>query len=286
MVGVAPTAPSVVVLAAGLGSRFGGLKQLVAVGADGAAIMDILVRRAAAAGFGDAVIVVAPGTEEAVRAHLDAMPAAPVPVGLAVQQPAPSPRSSPTSRPLGTAAAVLAARGAVTGSFAVVNGDDLYPADGFEMLARHLRDAPPTEHAMVAFRAGRTLTGDRPVSRALVETDAAGALRAIREGTVVPTPDGLRFEAGAETFALPAEQPVSMNMWAFREPIFGALQRAVAAFVAAGCDGEVFLPDVVAAMVEAGATVRVLVSDHSCVGVTHNEDLGAVKAALAVTARA
>ena len=198
--GVARTEPSVVVLAAGLGSRFGGLKQLAEVGTDGAAIMDILVRRAADAGFGGAVIVVAPETEPVVHAHLDAMPAGPVPVRLAVQPLAPG-----RARPLGTAAAALAARGTVTGSFAVVNGDDLYPADGFERLARHLRDraARRARDGRVP-RRGRTLTGDRPVSRALVETDGTGALRSIREGAVVSTADGLRFETGAERVPLAA----------------------------------------------------------------------------------
>lgn len=269
------TGPTVVVLAAGLGSRFGGRKQLAAVGPDGAAIMDILVRRAAEAGFENAVIVVAPDAHEQVKAHLRAVPAAPIPVGLAVQHLAPG-----RSGPLGTADAALAARGAVTGSFAVVNGDDLYPADGFEMLAAHLRAAPPAEHAMVAFRVGRTLIGERPVSRAIVTVSIAGTLRSIREGRVVHNDDGLRFESGGSTRALPADEPVSMNMWAFRNSMFDALHDAVAAFVAEGRDGEAYLPDVVASQVEQGAVVRVLVSEHACTGVTHADDLAAVREAL------
>src|SRR5712675_176569 len=113
---------SVVVLAAGRGSRFGGLKQLAPVGAHGAAIMDVLVRRAAEAGFGRAVIVIAPGMADAVWAHLAGLPDPGIPIALATQVPRPG-----RTRPLGTADALLSARPAVDGSFVVVNGDDLYP---------------------------------------------------------------------------------------------------------------------------------------------------------------
>jgi choline kinase len=264
-----------VVLAAGSGTRFGGLKQLAAVRADGAAIMDVLVARAATAGFERAVIVIAPGMEAQIRGHLVARGNAPIPVGLAVQELLPG-----RSRPLGTADAVLAARDAVDGSFVVVNGDDLYPADGFELLADHLGRAPDDEHAMVAFRVARTLTGSRPVSRALVDVDARSALVGIRERTVVPGADGLQFEVGSSRRPLRDDAYVSMNMWGFRASIFDALAVAVAEFVSKRRTGEAFLPDVVAAQVAVGVMVRVLVSDARCLGVTHDEDLAAVRNAL------
>ena len=266
---------SVVVLAAGLGTRFGGLKQLAAVGADGAAIMDVLVARAATTGFDRAVIVVSPGTEAQVRGHLAARGRAPIPVDVAVQGLMPG-----RSRPLGTADAVLAARDAVDGSFVVVNGDDLYPTEGFALLADHLGRAAAAEHAMVAFRVGRTLTGTRPVSRALVEVDARSALVRIREGTVVPGADGLQFEVGSSCWPLRDDACVSMNMWGFRPVMLEALAEAVAKFVSERRPGEAFLPDVVAAQVAAGATVRVRVSEERCIGVTHDEDLAEVRNAL------
>ena len=262
-------------LAAGRGSRFGGLKQLAAVAPGGAAIMDVLVRRAAAAGFERAVIVVAPGMEAQVRAHLEAMGDAPIPVDLAVQR-LPEGRS----QPLGTAAAVLAARGSTEGSFVVVNGDDVYPPGAFALIADHLGDRPDTEHALVAFRVGRTLLGDRAVSRALVDVGRGSALVAIREGTVVPAADGLQFQVGSTSVSLRDDALVSMNMWGFRPSIYDALADAVAVFVAEGCEGEVFLPDVVAARVAAGGTVRVVTSDELCFGVTHDDDLAAVRSAL------
>ena len=166
---------SVVVLAAGLGSRFGGLKQLAAVGADGAAIMDVLRAHAPpTAGFERAVIVVAPGTEAPVRGHLAARGRARFRWMLAVQALWPGP-----DRPLGTADAVLAARDAVDGSFVVVNGDDLYPTEGVRVagrsprqrLRRRARDGRVPRRAHAHRRS-------RPVSRAFVEVDAAVGARA------------------------------------------------------------------------------------------------------------
>jgi NDP-sugar pyrophosphorylase family protein len=266
---------TVVVLAAGLGSRFGGLKQLAQVGVDGAAIMDISVRRAAAAGFDRAVIVIASGMEAKVGDHLAAMGDAPIPVGLAVQSPA-----AGRVRPLGTADAVLAARAAVGGSFVVVNGDDVYPASAFALLARHLANSSDDEHALVAFRVARTLSGDRRVSRAILDVDDADALVAIREGTVVSGGDGLHFETASGSQPIAGEACVSMNMWGFRASIFDPLALAVAQFVAEDRPVEAWLPDVVQSQVDAGATVRVLVCEERCFGVTHEDDVAAVRSAL------
>ena len=215
-------APSIVVLAAGVGSRFGGLKQLVEVGADGAVLMDVLLRRAAAVGIERAVIVVGPATEGLVRAHLDATDTGDLTVDLAVQRLVPG-----RARPLGTADAVLAARDAIDGSFIVVNADDLYPASAFSLLADHLRDGPADEHAMIAFRVDRTLTGNGPESRALIDVDPSGALVAIREGTVVDSSGQLRFETATSAQPLRGDELVSMNIWAFRASVFDALADAV-----------------------------------------------------------
>ena len=271
----AVTGLTVVVLAAGSGSRFGGLKQLAEVGAGGAAIMDISVRRAAAVGFGRAVIVIAPGMEGQVRSHLAAMGDAPIPVDLAVQRLVPG-----RTRPLGTADAVLAARAAVDGSFAVVNGDDVYPERAFALLTGHLGGSSGGEHALVAFPVAQTLSGDRAVSRAILEVDDTQALVAIREGTVVSGAGGRRFEAADGSQPIADDARVSMNMWGFRPSIFEPLADAVAQFVAEDRHGEAWLPDVVQSQVDAGATVRVLVCEERCFGVTHEADLAAVRSAL------
>src|SRR5207244_4504872 len=125
-------------------------------------------------------------------------------------------------RPWGTADAVLAARDAVPGPIVVVNADDLYPASAFAALAQHLRHAPAAEHASVGFRLDRTRVGSRPESRALLDADEAGALRAIREAKIESDGEG-RFSIADSAEAVAGDQLVSMNIWAFRPSVFAAL---------------------------------------------------------------
>lgn len=249
-----------VVLAAGMGRRFGGLKQLTPVGAQGEAIMDVLLARAATCGFGGAVVIVRAEIESAVTAHFEAH-SPPMPWRIVVQ-PVPDGRD----RPMGTAHALLMCRDTIAGPFAVVNADDLYPLDAFDALARHLSTAD--EHALVAFRLEQTLVGDRPVSRALLEL-AGDHLAGIHENTSV------------RRTSTPGDAWVSMNMWGFRHTIFDDLASAVDAFIARGAHGEVLLPDVVSSMVANGTPVRVLRCAEACIGITYAEDVEAVRTALA-----
>jgi dTDP-glucose pyrophosphorylase len=263
------TGSSLVVLAAGQGTRFGGLKQLVAVRDDGSTVTDLLILRAADAGIEHAVIVVRPAIEEQFRAHVEGMGAATIPVELVVQR-----------RPRGTADAVLAARDALGGSFVVVNADDLYPAGAFSLLATHLYDAQSHEHAVVGFRLDRTLVGSRPESRALLTIDEAGVLVEVREGSVEKG-GGLHFRTATSVDLLSGDEIVSMNMWGFRANVFERLAAAVGELGASGPDGEVYLPDAIELMIEGGTTVRVLLSDEACIGMTYPEDLATVRAAQA-----
>jgi dTDP-glucose pyrophosphorylase len=254
-----------VVLAAGRGRRFGGLKQLTAV-LGSATVTDVLAQRAAEAGAERAVIVVRAEIEPQVRAHLDAIGWPAIAVTFALQHKA-----------RGTADAVLAARDAVDGAFIVVNADDLYPASAFRALVDHLRDAPGDEHATVAFRLDRTLLGSRPESRALLTADDSGRLVDVHEGRVEKD-GGLRFVRGDESEPLRGDELVSMNLWAFRPTVFAHLAAAVSE--PDGERGEVYLPDVVARMVGTGATVRVLPSDETCIGLTYGDDVDALRTAL------
>ena len=248
-----------VVLAAGRGTRFGGLKQLAPVGPGDDAIVDHLLRRASDVGFTHAVVVVRPDIVATMREHLGARRHG-IPVDLAVQEPDPGGGLG------GTAAAVLSCRNRVSGPFAVANADDLYPADALAALAGHLTRAP--EHALVAFRLDRTLLGSRPVSRALIETDD-DRLTAITEATIDPTAADDRW--------------VSTNLWGFRPSVFGHLERAVSerrreADASATAHEEVLLPDVVAGMVASGEVIRVLRCESPCLGITYAEDLDALRA--------
>ena len=254
--------PHLVVLAAGLGTRFGGVKQLAPVGPHGEAIMDVLLGRAAAAGFDQGVVVVREGIEEAVVAHFAAQRPV-LPVSLVVQ-----PVQRDRDRPLGTAHAVLQCRNAVDGPFAVVNADDLYPASAFEALARELDSA--IDHALVAFRLGQTVVSARAVSRAVLTLDERGDRVLDIEERVGLIPSIEDRDAW-----------VSMNMWGFHPRVFEDLDAAVTAFVATDKAGEVLLPEVVAAIVHRGDLVRALRCDDRCIGITHPEDVDVVRGVLA-----
>jgi len=263
------TAPDtcLVVLAAGRGKRFGGSKQLVAVGDDGSTIMDVLMRRGAAAGIERAAIVVNADIERDVRAHLNAL-SPDMPVELVTQR-----------RPRGTADAVLVARDVAAGPIVVVNADDLYPASAFAVIAAHLHDAPVHEHAVVGFRLDRTRVGSRPESRALLDVDELGLVTSVREVQIERRPDGTLVVTG-ELDGIASDQRVSMNMWAFRPSVFDTLDATVADRDQRGIEGEVFLPDVVGSMVAEHTTVRVLPCDETCFGLTYADDVDTVRSVL------
>lgn len=247
-----------VVLAAGLGTRFGGIKQLAAVGPNGEAIMDALLVRAGACGFRDAVVVIRSEIDADVAEHFAAHPAA-LPTRF-VHQSVPANRD----KPLGTADAVLQCRALIDEPFVVVNADDLYPQHAFELLAAHLSSR--SEHGLVAFRLRNTVISDRPVSRAVLSfDDVTGYLRAIDERHAV------------EPAAVVGDPWVSMNMWGFQPSIINDLAAAVDRFLAAGARGEVLLPDVVAQLTGSGVPIRVITSEERCIGVTYAEDVGLVR---------
>jgi NDP-sugar pyrophosphorylase family protein len=255
---------TLVVLAGGRGTRFGGLKQLAPVGPRGEVILDYLLERAAHAGYRDAVVVVAPTIEDIIAAHLQRRLRPSLPAAFAVQA-----CVDGYDRPIGTAHALLCARDAVDGPFVVLNADDLYPAEAFALATGPL--------SAVGFRVANTLVSDRAVSRALLDVNDDGVLLAIREGQVQRG----RFESSGTSVTLSGRELVSMNMWGLRPSIFEVLDSAVRAFVETGSSGEVLLPDVIAALVESGETVTVRACEGRCIGITHAEDVTAVRDMLA-----
>jgi bifunctional N-acetylglucosamine-1-phosphate-uridyltransferase/glucosamine-1-phosphate-acetyltransferase GlmU-like protein len=250
---------TLVVLAAGRGNRFGAAKQLEPVGPGGQTIPDVLLARAGAAGFERAVVVVSPAVHAGMDAHFATHSPA-IPVALVTQLEA-----------RGTADAVLAARAEVGDAFVVVNADDVYPQSAFTLLAKYGRDTD--EHATVAFRAGNTVFGPKPVARALLETDDAHSLLTITEGHLTLEEDQLRFEQQP----LRGDELVSMNIWLFRRSIFEYIETVVAHTET----GEAYLPDAVGVAVACGETVRVLSTEERCVELTYRGDLATVREAMA-----
>lgn len=274
--------PTLVVLAAGMGSRFGGLKQLDPVGPSGETILDYAVYDALRAGFGRVVFVIRRDFETVFREQIGARYVGRLSVDYAFQSldHLPEGVTVPPDRekPWGTGHAVWCARAGVPGPFAVINADDFLGQDAFCQLAYFLAN-PDADHAMVGYRLGNTLSEQGAVSRGVCEVDAAGRLRRVVEHTGIhPTDVG---SGGLFT----GDEVVSMNCWAFQPSFWVALDRQWRAFIAerlAEPRAEFYLPAAVSAEIEAGrCEVAVRPTSASWFGVTYREDKPIVQATLA-----
>jgi len=275
---------SLVVLAAGVGSRYGGPKQIDRVGPGGSTLVDYAIYDARRAGFERAVLVVREGVEGEMREAVGDRIARSFPLAYAVQSRTLPPgyvAAADRTKPWGTGHATLAAAGQVDGPFAVINADDFYGASSYRVLAEHLRRpaaGPLAEHALVGFPLATTLSPDGPVSRGICSVDAQGFLTGVREVLKVERDgDGarLRDEAGAWQ-RLPGETPVSLNFWGFTPAVWGALTSGFERFLAENATSttaEYYLPSAVQRLVsERAARVRVLGGGGPWAGLTYPGD--------------
>jgi NDP-sugar pyrophosphorylase family protein len=281
-------APTLLVLAAGMGSRYGGLKQIEPVGPAGETVLDYAVFDAQRAGFGRVVFVIRRDFEAIFREKIGARYAGRIAVDYVFQSldALPAGFAVPPGRekPWGTGHAVWCAREAVKENFAVINADDFYGADSFARLAAFLSESHHsslvTHHfSMVGFRLANTLSEHGAVSRGVCVADAAGALRSITEQTGI-----LASEVGAgKKFS--GEALVSMNCWGFTPALFGALDGQLREFLAARggeVKAEFYLPAAVSEQIARGqAVVSVLPTLSAWFGVTYREDKPRVTAAIA-----
>lgn len=279
---------TLVVLAAGMGSRYGGLKQLDPVGPCGEIILDYSVRDALRAGFSRIVFVIRREMLDLFRETVGARYGGKVPVEYAFQElePLPGGRVSPAGRtkPWGTGHAVLASASQVRGPFAVINADDYYGPSGFARLAAFLADAAAGHYAMVGYRLDRTLSDHGTVSRGICRDDGKGLLLDITERTAIArTPGGIVAE-GDPPVPLTGEEPASMNFWGFTPDLFGHLERLFDEFLEErGGDpkAEFYLPAAVSSLISSGeATVSLLRTEDPWYGLTYPEDRPLVAEAL------
>ena len=281
------TAPTLLVLAAGMGSRYGGLKQIDPVGPSGEAILDYSVYDAMRAGFGRVVFLIRHSIEEAFRETVGARYAGQIPVEYAFQEleDLPAGFSVPEGRtkPWGTTQAVLCAAGAIDGPFAVINADDFYGSASYRALADHLQTGT-RDFAMVGFVLRKTLSAFGSVARGVCSVDEAGMLRTVVEHTKIEQAGaGARsIQADGSTVALTGDELVSMNMWGFTPTVFAALRGDFERFLreqGGEQKSECYLPNSVNTLVGAGAArVRVLSSPDAWFGVTYREDRESVVA--------
>ena len=290
--------PVLVVMAAGMGSRYGGLKQIDPVGSHGEAILDFSLFDAYAAGFETAVIIIKKAIEkdflETVGARLKN---APIEIRYAYQEldVLPEGFSVPEGRtkPWGTAHAVLCAQEAIDGApFAVINADDYYGQNGYKELYRFLsttEDDDKYRFCMVGFPIGNTVTDNGSVARGVCVTNEEGYLTQITERTRIEKYEGgIHFTTdGGQTWTeLPENTPVSMNMWGFSAGFLPEIAKRFPAFLENDVPknpekAEMFLPSAVAELLYAGeATVKVLDTDDKWYGVTYAADKPGVVAAL------
>lgn len=286
------SSPTLLVLAAGMGSRYGGLKQIDPVGPSGETVLDYAVFDAIRAGFGRVVFVIRRDFEELFRAQIGARYTGKIAVDYVFQSlDALPPGFTPPAgreKPWGTGHAVWCARDAVKENFAVINADDFYGADSFARLGAFLKAASsaaavagPAEFAIVGFLISNTLSEHGAVSRGICATDAAGRLASIVETHGITAAD-VGPEPGKK---YSGDTIVSMNCWGFTPALFAGLDLQFREFLAARgteAKSEFYLPGSVSTMIARGeTTVRVLPTDSAWFGITFREDKPRVQAALA-----
>jgi hypothetical protein len=275
------TSPTLLVLAAGMGSRYGGLKQIDPVGPSGETIIDYSIFDALRAGFGKLVFVIRKDIEEAFRETVGSRFEKRMAVDYVFQslEDIPPCFTVPAGRtkPWGTTHAILAGAGAVHEPFAAINADDFYGAESFRVIAGHLTSGSP-DQAMVGFILRNTLSEFGTVARGVCQLADSDYLKSIveylaieRDGDQVKNTDA----AGLVT-RMTGNEPVSLNFWGFTPHIFGQLRESFEAFLDQnGTDPkrECLIPTTVNDLVSAGkARVKVLPAEGSWFGVTYRED--------------
>lgn len=286
--------PSLVILAAGMGSRFGGLKQITPIGDNGELIIDFSIYDALRAGFKKIVFIIKK-ENEADFEHLigsKIRPFAEVQYCYQSMTDIPADYSVPEGRtkPWGTGHAALCCHSVVDGPFAVINSDDYYGPQAFRLLYDYLSNAQDDEvahYAMVGYRLGNTLTENGYVSRGVCEENEDHFLTCITERTKIEgRGDVAVFKEGEEEQELSLDTVVSMNMWAFTSSALDGLQQEFETFFRQNVPSdpmkaEFYLPSAVDAMIQAGkADVKVLRSPDKWYGVTYKEDKDSVAAAM------
>ena len=284
--------PTLVILAAGMGSRFGGLKQIRPVDERGHAIIDYSLFDAYRAGFRRVVFIIKHEIEADFKAAVGTRMEKYFDVKYVFQQldMLPEGYAVPEGRvkPWGTGHAVLCCKDAVDGPFAVINADDFYGPDAYQAICDFLaQDRPESEHAMVTYLLRNTVTENGYVARGVCQVED-GLLTGVTERTHIEKRGGdAAYTEDGETWQpLPGDVPVSMNFWGFSPAMLRELEARFPAWLDASLKtnplkGEYFLPSVANAVIEEGlGTVRVLPCREQWYGMTYKEDLPGVAAAL------
>lgn len=281
--------PTLFILAAGMGSRYGGLKQLDGVGPAGETIMDYSVYDAVRAGFGKIVFVIRHDFEKDFREKILSKYEGIVPVEVVFQDLNNLPEGfSPCegrTKPWGTGQAVLMGKDVIHEPFAVINADDYYGADSFKVLADQLMkmDGKKGEYCMVGFQINNTLSENGGVSRGRCEVDANGYLTSVNECHGIERKDGKLIQVvDGEEVPFPEDALVSMNLWGFTPDYFDYSEHEFVDFLkehGGELKSEFYIPTVVNDMISDGtATLKVISTPSKWFGVTYAADRDATVA--------
>ena len=290
--------PVLVVMAAGMGSRYGGLKQIDPVGAHGQLIIDYSIYDARRAGFETVVFIIKHEIEELFKEAIGNRISRVMDVRYAYQELTDLPEGYTVpegrTKPFGTAHAVVAARNIIDGPFAIINADDYYGPQAFKTIYDYLSEHPDTpeyyEYAMVGYLLGNTVTEHGYVARGVCVEDEDNYLVSVTEHTHIEKDgEGARFtEDGGNTWTdLPGNTIVSMNMWGLTKSFMAEAWAGFPAFLDKALSEnplkcEYFLPSVISSLIQCGkARAMVLKSQDKWYGVTYREDKPVVVAAIA-----
>ena len=283
--------PILLIMAAGMGSRYGGMKQVDPVGPGGEAILDYSLYDARRAGFRRVIFLIRPEMAESFKAHMEPRVAGKMEAVYAFQalDMLPDGFTVPAGRekPWGTGHAVLCCKPYIDAPFSAINADDYYGVQAFRKAYDFLSaNRDDSQYMMVAYQLKNTLTETGYVSRGVCTADENGCLSTIRETThIISTVDGPLYTEDGETYRrLAPETPVSMNLWGFMPSLLPALERDFSAFLAENGQkpkAEFYLPFAVNDMIVRGeASVRMLETPDRWHGVTYREDKAEVQRAI------
>lgn len=270
---------TLIVMAAGMGSRFGGLKQMEPIGPKGEVLLDFSVYDAKKAGFNKVVFVIKEEIEKDFKEIVGKKIEKVIDVEYVMQDVSNLPEGR--KKPWGTTHAILCCKDAVKEPFAVINADDYYGANAFTEIHEHLEKAKGFDFCMVAYDLEKTLSENGTVARGCCEIEN-GYLKNIVERTKID-PEGRYTDDGENWTQLPLDQKVSMNLWGFTTDIFAEMQKEYDDFMqnANLQKDECLIPTLVDKLIKSGkATVKAYSNKDKWYGITYREDKEAVQKAI------
>lgn len=274
--------PTLLILAAGMGSRFGGLKQIEPVGPSGETILEYSIFNAIRAGFGKIIFVIRHSFADEFKARFESKLQGKIEVGYVYQEldylPEGYQLPAGRTKPWGTGHAVLMAKDVIHEPFAAINADDFYGAPAFQEIAAFFRNGvSPATYAMVGYLLKNTLSDFGTVSRGVCKTDQTDHLIEITERTKIAREGGSVFyKEDNITMELDENSPVSMNFWGFHPSLFVHLETQFKSFLDEKIDqpkSEFYIPSVIFNLIQSGTIhTKVLQADSPWFGVTYPDD--------------